>query len=266
MPRSPEHSSESRPARDRGGSIRVGTSGWSYDHWDGEFYPDTVTQAKRLAYYVTQFPTVEINASFYRLPTESMLRGWRDAAPNHFRYAVKGSRLITHYHRIGDVADEVAAFMERTGALKAYRDVVLWQLPPTLERDDDLLERFLRMAPRTGVRHAVEFRHTSWLAEGVFGILRAHRAACVHVSSSEMPRDFTVTADFVYVRLHGLEGYGHDYSRGQLRPWAKFLREQSDAGRDGYVYFNNDARACAPKNARMLVDMLGDAAFRWPRR
>jgi len=247
------------------GSIRVGTSGWSYDHWDSEFYPKGVSQAKRLGYYATRFPTVEINASFYRLPTEGAVRGWHDTAPNHFRFAVKGSRLITHYHRLTDVDDLVATFMERVSALKTYLDVVLWQLPPTLERDDDLLDAFLRTLPRSNVRHAIEFRNTSWLAEDVFGILRSHRAANVHISSSDMPKNLTVTTDFVYVRLHGLEGYQHDYSRGQLRPWAEFLREQHRQGRNGYVYFNNDARARAPRNALTLMEMLGDAAFPWPR-
>ncbi len=243
--------------------IRVGTSGWSYGHWDGAFYPNEVSARKRLDYYTTQFPTVEINATFYRLPSQDAVRSWHDTVPDRFRFAAKGSRAITHYHRLADATDQIHAFMRRIGALKSFLDVVLWQLPPTLSRDDHLLDAFLGNLPRSHTRHAVEFRHESWLAEEVFAIMRHHRASNVQVSSSQMPEDLTVTSDLVYVRLHGLEGDDHDYSSEQLRPWADFLTEQHAAGRACYVYFNNDARARAPKNARSLIEMLGESALPW---
>lgn len=246
--------------------IMVGTSGWSYEHWDGAFYPPDMPAGQRLALYAGHFPTVEVNASFYRLPSQAAVRSWREAAPNHFRFSFKGSRTITHFHRLRGVSGQIETFMARLAPLGSFLDVVLWQLPPTLERDDERLDAFLGMLPRSRARHAIEFRHTSWLAEDIFAILRAHKAAHVHVSSSEMPRDLTVTSDFVYVRMHGLAEHRHDYDRAQLATWAEFLREQTAQGRGGYVYFNNDAEARAPANARLLVEMLGDAAARWPRR
>jgi len=245
------------------GSVAVGTSGWSYDDWGGVFYPANVPRARWLEHYVTRFPTVEINYSFYHLPSEGTVRRWHDAAPDRFRFAVKGSRSITHVRRLSDCREEVDRFVERARGLKTFLGVVLWQLPPTLERDVELLERFASLLPG-GVRHAIEFRHPSWLVDDAFAVLRAHEVAQVCVSSSLMPRDLTVTADFVYLRFHGLEGsYAHDYSEAELGPWAEFLRDAHARGLDGYAYFNNDARARAPKNARELTEMLGDAAIAW---
>jgi len=246
------------------GTIAVGTSGWSYDDWAGDFYPDGVPRSRWLEHYVTGFPTVEVNASFYRLPSERAVARWHDAAPDRFRFAVKGSRFITHVRRLSDCRDEVARFVERVRGLRTHLDVVLWQLPPTLDRDLGLLEGFLAVLP-AGVRHAIEFRHPSWLAGDVFDALRARGIAQVWVSSSRMPADRTATADFVYVRFHGLGGgYAHDYTAEELRPWVRSLRGAHARGLDGYVYFNNDARARAPKNARELVEALGDAAVPWP--
>lgn len=247
-----------------GGRIAVGTSGWSYDDWVGRFYPAEVPRSRWFEHYLTRFPTVEINATFYRLPSEAAVRRWHDAAPDRFRFAIKGSRFITHVRRLRDCRAEVDRFTERAMGLKAFLGPVLWQLPPALEPDVDALDRFTSLLPG-GVRHAIEFRHPSWLVDEAFDVLRAHGIAHVSVSSSRMPRDLTVTAGFVYVRLHGLEGgYAHDYSRAELRPWAEFLREVNDRGLDGYAYFNNDAAARAPENARELTAMLGEAALEWP--
>ncbi|HEX6231282.1 MAG TPA: DUF72 domain-containing protein, partial [Actinomycetota bacterium] len=137
------------------GTIAVGTSGWSYDDWDGAFYPDDLPRSRWFEHYVTRFPTVEVNYSFYRLPSERTVARWHDAAPDRFRFAVKGSRFITHVRRLSDCEEEVDRFMRRVRGLKAFLGVVLWQLPPTLERDLDVLERFASLLPR-GVRHAIE--------------------------------------------------------------------------------------------------------------
>lgn len=247
------------------GRVAVGTSGWSYDDWGGTFYPEGLARSRWFEHYATRFATVEVNYSFYRLPTERSVERWHDAAPEGFRFAVKGSRFITHVRRLSECREEIGRFLDRVGGLKAFLGPVLWQLPPTLERDVRLLGSFLEALP-TGVRHAVEFRHPSWLTGEVAALLRRHGVAQVAVSSPVMPGDRTVTTDFVYVRFHGLGGgFAHDYSKEELRPWARFLREASDEGRDGYAYFNNDARARAPKNALDLVEMLGDAAVPWPR-
>lgn len=239
------------------GRTRIGTSGWSYDHWASGFYPDGLPASRRLEHYSSRFDTVEINATFYQLPTENAVRTWRDTVPEDFAFAVKGSRLITHFQRLGDVDEALAAFMERLGLLGSKLAVVLWQLPPTLHADPDLLGRFLDRLPRDDVRHAVEFRHESWLTEECFGVLRDHGTANVQVSSEAMREDLTATADFVYVRFHGTASYHGDYRRPELEPWAEFLRAQAKAGRDVFAYFNNDAQGHAPKDAARLIDMLG---------
>lgn len=248
--------------------IRVGTSGWSYEHWDGAFYPDEIPKRRWVDHYRTVFPTVEINATHYRLPTSKMVDNWR-AAPPGFRYVAKGSRLITHMRRIADCRDEVATFLDRIAPLRSYLGALLWQLPPNLERDDERLEAFLQMLPRrvggSPVRHAVEFRHRSWLAEDVFALLERRRATHVWVSSTDMPGDTTHTGDLVYLRLHGLEGgYAHDYTDHQLDHWVAALRRADDDGLDGYVFFNNDGGARAPHNALRLIERLADRATEWP--
>lgn len=243
------------------GSMRVGTSGWGYKHWEGAFYPEHTPSAKRLAYYAEQFPTVEINATFYRLPSEKTVRSWHDTVPADFRFAVKGSRYITHHRRLSGVADAVEAYMTRLDGLGTLLEVVLWQLPPGLDRDDRLLEEFLSMLPG-GVRHAIEFRNTSWLEDAVFDILQEHGTAHVNVDSTRMPRNLTVTGDFVYVRFHG-PASGSGYTTHDLKPWRRFLREQAEAGRDGYVYFNNDFEAHAPRDAKTLIAMLDEVAYEW---
>jgi len=245
------------------GSIAVGTSGWSYDHWDGLFYPRGVTHANRLAYYVTRFPAVEVNYSFYRLPSERTIRSWHDVAPRRFRYAVKASRYITHVLRLVDAEEAVGTFVSRVSGLRTHLGVVLWQLPPDFEADLDVLDAFLAILPRR-VRHAVEFRHGSWVSEETFELLEREGAALVCVSSEAMPAVRRATADFVYARFHGRDtGYDYDYTQADLEPWAAFLQEQSRQGRDGYAFFNNDAHGNAPHDAKTLIRLLGEAAVPW---
>lgn len=240
--------------------IAIGTSGWSYRHWaGGAFYPQGLASGDWLEHYVRRFATVEINASFYRLPSTEMVGRWREIAPPGFAFSAKGSRLITHAHRLKDCEEPLRRFMERLGGLGGALAVVLWQLPPGMGCTDEHLARldaFLGLVPG-GMRHAVEFRHPSWLSEETFSVLRDHGTAQVAVSSTRMPRDLTLTAGFAYVRMHGLSGgYAHDYTRRGLKPWADFLAGLDRDGQDAYVYFNNDARAQAPKDAVELVDML----------
>ena len=237
--------------------IRIGTSGWSYDHWRGVFYPEGLPAAQRLEYYASKFRTVEIDATFYRLPSEQAVRAWREAVPDGFAFAVKGSRFITHVRRLADAGEASATFLRRMSLLGDALEVVLWQLPPTLHLDAALLDGFLDGLPGGRVRHAVEFRHESWLTEEAFDVLRKNGAAHVSVSSDAMPENLTATADFVYVRLHGTETYHGAYERPALGPWAQFLSEQLSVGRDVYAYFNNDFEGHAPRDATQLIDMLG---------
>jgi uncharacterized protein YecE (DUF72 family) len=260
-------------AADRGGHrsdrgvVRVGTSGWQYDDWRGRFYPRDLAKRRWFARYAARFPTVEINATFYRLPAMSTVERWHDAAPARFRYAVKGSRYLTHIKKLRDPADPVATISERMAGLKSRHGVWLWQLPPNLHVDVDRLARFLSVLP-DGPGHAIEFRHRSWYVDEVEAALTGHNVAWVWLSDRQMPDTMPVTADFVYLRLHGLaddpqKRYRWDYTDAELAPWAERLRAAAAAGRDGWVYFNNDADANAPRNAAMLIDQLGDAAEPW---
>jgi uncharacterized protein YecE (DUF72 family) len=246
------------------GPIYIGTSGWVYKSWEKEFYPERLAPAEHLSFYAARFPTVEINATFYRLPGPKMVRGWRDKAPGGFIFAVKGSRYITHMKKLGDLDGALHKFFSRLKPLQKQIGVILWQLPPFLKKAPGRLDEFLEMLPDTN-RHAVEFRHPSWLDEEVFAILRRHNAAQVSVSSLGMPMNLSVTADFVYARFHGLmDGAAHNYTRSELEPWSRHFRAQSRAGRTVYAYFNNDANVRAPANARMLMEMIGKGAVEQP--
>ena len=235
--------------------IWIGTSGWSYTGWAGTFYPPKMSSSQWLGFYARQFPTVEINASFYRLPSGKMAQHWRDATPEGFLFAVKGSRLVTHLKKLTNTETALAVFFERMLPLGDRCGPFLWQLPPFLHKDAARLDRFLSQLPKG--RHAVEFRHASWMASEVFDTLRRHHAACVWLSSWEMPRNFTITADFIYARFHGLEGgAAHNYSEAELAPWADHLRAAAREGVPSFAYFNNDVNARAPHNAKMLAQMV----------
>lgn len=240
--------------------VYIGTSGWSYKSWEKAFYPKEVPKSRQLEYYATRFPTVEINNTFYRLPTLNAVRGWRDKAPTGFVYAVKGSRFITHMKKLANLNGAVDRYFERIEALKKRTGVVLWQLPPFLSKDGARLDRFLKALPK-GYRYAVEFRHPSWMREETFSILQQHHTAHVSVSSKGMPLNLSVTTDFLYIRFHGLEGgAAHDYTPKELKPWAEHIRENSKDRKPVYAYFNNDVNVRAPENAKMLMEMVGPAA------
>jgi uncharacterized protein YecE (DUF72 family) len=238
-------------------AIYIGTSGWSYKGWNDTFYPPEISKKCQFEFYATQFPTVEINATFYRLPGLNMVRGWRDKAPDGFVFAIKGSRFITHMKKLANLNGAVNKFFDCIKPLKKRIGVILWQLPPNLHKDVPRLESFLRSLPH-GYKYAVEFRHSSWLDTDTFRVLKKHSAAHVSVSSLGMPANLTVTSDLVYIRFHGLaKGAAHDYTASELRPWAAHIRRQFHAGKTVYVYFNNDLNVRAPGNARMLGEMTG---------
>jgi uncharacterized protein YecE (DUF72 family) len=237
--------------------VYIGTSGYSYKSWDTTFYGDTPKKLQ-LEYYATQFPTVEINATFYRLPSEGMVLGWRDRVDESFVYAIKGSRFITHMKKLLNLDGALDKFFDRIEPLKERTAVLLWQLPGILKKDASRLDSFLAQLPRD-YRHAVEFRHPSWYDEEIFDILRKYNSAHVALSSLGMPMNLSVTCDIIYIRFHGLEGgAAHDYTRNELESWAEFIVRQAKQGRTIYVYFNNDINVRAPDNARMLMEMVGD--------
>lgn len=239
--------------------VYIGTSGWSYKSWDKTFYPKRVPKAGQFEFYTTQFPTVEINNTFYRLPTPKMVLGWRNKAPPGFIYAVKGSRFITHMKKIANLDGALDKFFDRINPMHKRIGPILWQLPPFLKKDPARLEGFLRVLP-SSYSHAVEFRHPSWMDDEIFSTLHRHQVAHASVSSLVMPMNLTVTADIVYLRFHGLDnGAAHDYTRAELKPWAAHIHEQARSGKRVFAYFNNDLNVRAPANARMLMGMVGDS-------
>lgn len=239
-------------------TVLVGTSGWQYDDWRGTVYPADLPTARWFRAYSEWFPTVEVNASFYRLPTEAAVRRWGEQAPPGFVYSAKGSRFTTHNLKIGGdrLPDSVALVTGRLALMGAALGVVLWQLPPQLHRDDERLDRFLGLLPG-GTRHAVEFRHASWWAEGPAEVLRSHGAAFVRASGLGMPADAPRTAGFTYTRFHGHgeQAYRYDYADDELAPWAAAI---AAAHVDGYAYFNNDVEGHAVRNARTFTAMLAE--------
>jgi uncharacterized protein YecE (DUF72 family) len=240
-------------------TIHIGTSGWSYEHWADVLYPPGAAPGDRLGYYTEAFRTVELNASFYRWPRQATFRSWRRRLPDGFQFSVKAPRGLTHAKKL--YAPEV--WIERISAcwheLGDKRAVLLVQLAPGHERDDARLGYFLERLPRW-IRVAVEFRHPSWHDEHVFGMLEHHGAAYCVMSGAGLPCVLRATAPFVYVRLHGPDPhhlYGGSYSDADLAWWADRLREWEGAGREVFVYFNNDGHGHAVRNAGALRHCVG---------
>ena len=236
--------------------LRVGTSGYVYVHWRrGVFYPQGLRQREELGYYAERFRTVELNNPFYRLPAPESFDRWREAVPDDFRYAVKASRYITHVLRLRDAAESVVLFLERAERLGPKLGPILFQLPPTYSADVLVLRRFLDQLPG-GQRWVVEFRHPSWHTAEVYDTLADHDAAlCIPVGGRVRP-DLVTTAGFVYIRMHAGDGPGGGFTPEQLQWWAGRLRALGKAGKDRFVYFNNDAGGHAPRDARTLLDLL----------
>jgi len=239
-------------------TVRLGTSGWTYDSWAGPFYPPGVARRRWLEFYAEHLPTVELNASHYRWPRDTAFTGWRERLPQGFEMAVKAPRALTHARRL-QAPERWAEIIGRGYALLGDRaGPLLLQLPPTMERDDERLEHALRAMPG-GIRVAVEFRHPSWLDERVFGILEEHRAAYVVMSGAHLPCVLRATSDLVYVRWHGPSHehlYAGSYSDDDLRWWADRLREWERSGHEVRGYFNNDQFGYAVANAMRLCELL----------
>lgn len=235
--------------------IRIGTSGWVYPHWRGIFYPASLPQRFWFGYYAERFDTVEINNSFYRLPTTTAFDAWRRQAPARFTFAVKASRYLTHMKKLKDPEEPVQLFFDRARHLGPHLGPVLYQLPPRWGPDLDRFEHFLKTLPRNRL-HAVEFREPRWLAEPVFQMLERFRVAlCVHDLGNIGVPGLT-TASFAYVRFHGGPGHGGRYSDPELESWAGRIADWHAAGISVYAYFNNDVGGHAIANALRLRQLL----------
>jgi uncharacterized protein YecE (DUF72 family) len=245
----------------------VGTSGYVYGHWRSVFYPRSLPLRGWLPFYAQRFDTVELNSSFYRLPSAAAFRAWRAVVPEHFVFAVKASRFLTHLKRLRAPARPLALFLRRARWLDAKLGPVLVQLPERFDVDHARLDHFLRVlrrhAPR--LRVALELRHPSWLVDDTYALLaRANVALCLH-DWRRCPVAGPLTADFVYLRRHGTtKRYAGSYTDRMLRADARRARAWLRGGRDVYVYFNNDGGGAAVKNAlrlrRLLRSVAGPAA------
>ncbi len=243
------------------GAAQIGTSGWSYDHWENVLYPPKLPVRDRLAYYTARFTTVELNASFYRWPRDTTFAGWQRRLPAGFTMSVKAPRGLTHGRKLYGPevwVERITRFWHELGDKRA---VLLVQLPPDLARDDARLDYFLASLPEW-IRVSVEFRHPSWDQPAVYDLLERHGAAYCVMSGAQLPCILRATAPFVYVRLHGPDRdhlYAGSYSDAELGWWAERIREWQAAGRDVFAYFNNDGGGNAVRNAERLREMLGGA-------
>lgn len=237
-------------------NVLIGTSGWNYDHWSGSFYPQRLPHHRWLEHYARHFRSVEINNSFYRLPAEDTLRHWRDTVASDFVFSVKASRYITHMKKLKDPQQSVANFLDRISVLGDKLGPILFQMPPRWRFNEERLIEFLR-GLRGDLRYTFEFRDHSWLNERTYEALAKNDAAlCIYELDGFLsPKQ--VTADFVYVRLHGPgAAYEGSYSDRVLSGWAGALSSWSKGGHRVYCYFDNDQAGYAAKNAQRLQSML----------
>jgi uncharacterized protein YecE (DUF72 family) len=239
-----------------GMSILIGTSGWHYRHWVGAYYPPKTPAEEFLARYRLDFPTVEINNTFYRLPSPEVLAGWRETVPAGFRFAVKASRFITHFRKLKDAGESFRLFFDPIRILGKRLGPVLFQLPPHWHYDGGRLEAFLASLP-AGPAYVFEFRDRDWYRDEAFALLdRFGAGLCIHdMPESKSPEE--VAGKLAYVRFHGPEGkYAGSYPDKDLERWARRMREWAGRGLPVYAYFNNDIGGYAPKNAKTLMGFL----------
>jgi len=246
------------PNSERSDRVFIGTSGYNYPHWwNGVFYPIKLPQRKWLEFYAEHFDTVELNVSFYRLPRKEVFEGWYQRTPNHFLFAVKGSRFITHIKRLKDCREPLTLLLDHAAPLKSKLGVLLWQLPPRFKFRKERLEEFcvlLSTLPRSkGLRHAFEFRDETWFCREAFRILEEFNFAFCIAHGSGLPFMETVTSDVIYIRLHGGQVlYGSNYSDRELKEWTEKIGTWKEEGKRIFIYFNNDAYGFAVKNALTL--------------
>jgi uncharacterized protein YecE (DUF72 family) len=235
--------------------IHVGTSGWSYKEWKGSFYPPKLPPDEMLRFYASRFTAVEVNNSFYRIPSESVLVGWAGQVPDSFRFALKASRRITHNNRLGDEDGSLGYFLRAVNPLGDRRGPTLFQLPPTFKKDVSRLADFLSRLPQRWPA-ALEFRHTSWFDDEVFELLRSRDVPLVAVEENgdeQKGAPLVVTASWGYLRLRRL-----DYDTAALQGWAGRIREQPWS--EAYVFLKHeDGSPTGPAFAEELKRILSES-------
>ncbi len=235
----------------------VGTSGYFYDHWRGVFYPEDLPASKFCDYYFSSFRTLELNSTFYHTPKDETLKKWYSFLKAGQLLSIKANRNITHFKKLKNAGTEVEELLMKASILKEKLGVILFQLPPSLKYDLDLLFEFLYRIDTNVFRVAFEFRHRSWLCTELYKALGAKRAAFCISDGRNIPYAEEVTADFAYFRFHGRDVlYASDYSEEELMKYARLMKDLNKRGVACFAYFNNDFGGFAVKNARQLISML----------
>ena len=229
-------------------NLHVGTSGYSYKEWKGNFYPEDLPAKEMLSYYASRLPAVEINNTFYRLPQKSMLENWKAQVPANFRFSIKATQRITHFKRLKDVKDETKYLLETATALEDRLGVVLFQLPPNMKKDLPRLETFLEFLPAT-TRAAFEFRHQTWLADDVLQLLASKNHALCISDTDDLPvTHIDRTADWGYLRLRRVE-----YPEANLKEWLGRVRDQEWS--DAFVFFKHEDEGTGPRLAGQFLGL-----------
>lgn len=244
-------------------NLHIGTSGWVYDSWMGLFYPRKMNGMSYLEYYSRHFDTAEINYSFYKQPSLDSFRNWRRQVPDGFVFAVKASRFLTHMKKLKDARDPWRRVLAGALELEEKLGPILFQFPAGWKENEERLHEFLELTEKDvrsyDLKFAFEFRNQSWIKDTVHELLEEFGAAICIADSHRFPRDNAITADFTYIRYHGLrDDPPPNYSRAMLEEEAAFIRKLGKQGKGAYVYFNNDAGGHAIDNAQTLKELLRD--------
>src|ERR1700719_4176481 len=230
-------------------NLWIGTSGFQYAEWKGNFYPEDLPASKMLPFYAERFSTTEINYSFHRIPAPKTIDNWKALTPENFRFALKAPQKITHWLKLRDCKDTLEYFCRVVSALGQRLGPVLFQLPPNFKKDADVLSSFLRELP--SMRAAFEFRHESWFDDEIFEILKSRNIALCIADTAAIATPKNITAEYGYLRLRR-----EDYQTIDIERWAKFVGEQKSNWQDAFVYFKHEESGIGPKLAAQMKEML----------
>ena len=228
----------------------IGTSGFQYAEWKGNFYPEDLPTAKMLPFYAERFSTTEINYTFHRIPAPKAIENWKTLTPDKFRFALKAPQKITHWSKLRDCADTLEYFCKVAGGLGERLGPVLFQLPPTFKKDVDVLSSFLRELPE--MRAAFEFRNESWFDQEIFERLRSRNIALCIADTDTIATPKEITANYGYLRLRR-----EDYQTIDIECWAEFVRQQRANWQDAFIYFKHEESGIGPKLATQMMELLG---------
>ncbi|HEY4638789.1 MAG TPA: DUF72 domain-containing protein [Candidatus Udaeobacter sp.] len=232
-------------------NIWVGTSGFQYTKWKGNFYPEDLSTAKMLPYYAERFSTTEINYTFHRIPAPKTIDNWRAQTPEKFRFALKAPQKMTHWAKLRDCADTLEYFCKVARGLDERLGPVLFQLPPTFKKDAAVLSSFIREFP--DMRAAFEFRNESWFDEEIFDLLKSRNIALCIADTDTIISPKKITADYGYLRLRR-----EDYTDEDVKRWSDWVRDQDANWKEAFVYFKHEESGIGPRLAKQMTELLGD--------